>query len=187
MQATQGALCSITVTYSGELTGLDTAPLTPTILKGALSTYLSDVNYVNATFLAKERGIRVTEQKVSDLRGFTNLITVEVVTDRRRRTVAGTLLNGLGARIVNIDGYSIDVLPRGHLLLIQHRDQPGAIGRVGTLLGEHGINIATMQVGRRDVGGQAIMMLSVDKPVPPDIRQSLARLENIETVQEIDL
>ncbi len=187
LQATQGALCSVTVTYSGELTGLDTAPLTRTILKGALSTYLSDVNYVNATFLAKERGVRVTEQKVSDLRGFTNLITVEVGTDRRRRTVAGTLLNGLGARIVNIDGYPIDVLPRGHLLLIQHRDQPGAIGRVGTLLGKHGINIATMQVGRRDVGGQAIMMLSVDKPVPPEIQQSLARLENIETVQEIDL
>ncbi|MFS8514829.1 MAG: ACT domain-containing protein, partial [Planifilum fulgidum] len=187
LQATQGALCSVTVTYSGELTGLDTAPLTRTILKGALSTYLSDVNYVNATFLAKERGIRVTEQKVSDLRGFTNLITVEVVTDRRRRTVSGTLLNGLGARIINIDGYSIDVLPRGHLLLIQHRDQPGAIGRVGTLLGKHGINIATMQVGRRDVGGQAIMMLSVDKPVPPDIQQRLAQLENIETVQEIDL
>lgn len=187
LQAAQGALGSITVTYSGELTDFDTAPLTRTILKGALSTYLSDVNYVNATFLAKERGIRVTEQKVSDLRGFTNLITVEVVTDCRRRTVAGTLLNGLGARIVNIDGYPVDVLPQGHLLLIHHRDQPGAIGRVGTLLGKHDINIATMQVGRRDVGGQAIMMLSVDKPVPPDIRQSLAQLENIETVKEIDL
>ena len=77
--------------------------------------------------------------------------------------------------------------PPGPPLLIQHRDQPGAIGRVGTLLGKHGINIATMQVGRRDVGGQAIMMLSVDKPVPPDIQQRLAQLENIETVQEIDL
>lgn len=187
LQAAQGALCAVTVTYSGELTDLDTAPLTRTILKGALSTYLSDVNYVNATFLARERGVRVTEQKVSDLRGFTNLITVEVVTDRERRTVAGTLLNGLGARIVNIDGYPVDVLPRGHLLLIQHRDQPGAIGRVGTLLGKHGINIATMQVGRRDVGGQAIMMLSVDKPVPPEVRQSLAHLENIESAKEIDL
>lgn len=187
LQAAQGALDSVTVTYSGELTDFDTSPLTRTILKGALSTYLSDVNDVNATLLAKERGIRVTEQKVSDLRGFTNLITVEVVTDRQRRTVAGTLLNGLGARIVNIDGYPVDVLPRGHLLLIQHRDQPGAIGRVGTLLGKHDINIATMQVGRRDVGGQAIMMLSVDKPVPPAVRQSLAQLGDIETVKEIDL
>jgi D-3-phosphoglycerate dehydrogenase len=186
-QAAPGALHTVTVTYSGELTELDTAPLTRMIIKGALSYHLSDVNYVNASFLAQQRGVNITEQKTSQTRGFTNLITVEITTDQEQRKVSGTLLNGFGPRIVKVDEYPIDVVPEGHLLLIQHQDQPGVIGRVGTLLGTRNVNIASMQVGRKQIGGQAIMMLTVDKPVSPDILAQLAQLDDIRSVREIDL
>src|SRR5690606_11229559 len=119
------------------------------------------VNYVNAPLLAKQRDITINEQKQSSSKGFTNLITVSVKTTQEERSVSGTLLNGLGPRIVKIDNYSVDVVPQGHLIYIRHHDRPGVIGRVGTLLGSHDVNIAAMQVGRTDVGGDAIMILTV--------------------------
>lgn len=187
VQAAPGALDAVTVTYSGELADLDIAPLTRMIIKGALSYHLSDVNYINAPFLAHQRGVNITEQKTSQTRGFTNLITVEISTAQEQRKVSGTLLNGFGPRIVKVDEYPIDVVPEGHLLLIQHQDQPGVIGRVGTLLGTRNVNIASMQVGRQQIGGQAIMMLTVDKPVPPEILAQLAEFDDIRSVREIDL
>lgn len=187
VQTTEGALEEITVTYSGELAELDTAPLTRIILKGAISHYLSDVNDVSAPHLAKERGIRVTEQKVSRSHGFTHLIHVGMKTDNGETAVSGTLLNGLGSRIVKINDYSVDVQPEGHLLLVQHHDRPGAIGQVGSILGDQGVNIATMQVGRKDVGGHAIMMLHVDKQMSEELLKRLKDLEEIDDVKAIDL
>ncbi|WP_054949575.1 phosphoglycerate dehydrogenase [Numidum massiliense] len=187
VQATNGALEQMTITYAGDLNEFDTSPLTRMILKGALSCYLQDVNYVNAPLLAKARGLDVTEQRSSASRAFTNLITVHIRTSREEHRVAGTLVNGFGARIVKINDYSIDLLPDGHLLYVKHQDRPGAIGRVGTALGNLGINIATMQVGRRDIGGQAIMLLSVDKQVPEDLLATLSDIEGIDSVTEIDL
>ncbi|PTM58643.1 phosphoglycerate dehydrogenase [Desmospora activa] len=186
-QAAAGALQEVTVSFSGELAEWDTAPLTRIILKGALSHYLSDVNYVNAPHLAKERGVKVTEQKVSKRHGFTHLIRVHVATDTQDITIAGALLNGLGPRIVRINDYSVDVEPAGHQLFIQHHDRPGAIGRVGTILGNHDVNIAAMQVGRRDLGGRAIMMLHIDKAVPEGLLESLEELDEIDHVTAIDL
>ncbi len=186
-QTADGALDEIIVTYSGELAEVDTSPLTRIILKGALSHYLAEVNDVNAPHLAKERGVRVTEQKRSQSHGFNQLIHLQIRTNRSESSLSGTLLNGLGPRIVQIDSYSVDVQPSGHLLLIRHRDQPGAIGRVGTVLGRGDVNIATMQVGRRGQGGSAIMMLTVDKPIPAELLQSLEAMEEIQQVTAIDL
>ncbi|SDW56970.1 D-3-phosphoglycerate dehydrogenase [Marininema mesophilum] len=187
-QTTHGALDELTITYSGELADWDTSPLTRIVLKGALSHYLSEINYVNAPHLAKERGVRVTEQKVSKAQGFTNLLTITIKTDaHHEHTIAGTLLNGFGPRIVKIDQYSVDLQPTGHQLLIHHHDRPGAIGRVGTILGERNVNIATMQVGRADIGGRAIMMLTVDKEVPKKLLEDLEELEEIQAVTAIDL
>ncbi|PTX59866.1 D-3-phosphoglycerate dehydrogenase [Melghirimyces profundicolus] len=187
IQTAEGALEEITITVSGELTEMDTAPLSRIILKGALSHYLSDVNYVSAPYLARERGVKVTEQKVSRSHGFTHLIHVGIRTDAKETLVSGTLLNGLGPRIVKIDQYSVDVQPDGHLLLIHHHDRPGAIGRVGTILGNHDVNIATMQVGRKDIGGRAIMMLHVDKPISEELLKTLEELDEIQNVTAIDL
>ena len=109
--------------------------MTRNTLKGLLKRNLgTHVNDVNAKFLADRIGIKVNEHKTSTSKGFSNLLTVEVTTTNGVRRVAGTLLNGLGARIVKVDDNLVDVVPEGHLLFIKHKDQPGAIGRVGTLL-----------------------------------------------------
>ncbi len=187
-QTAVGGLQEITITYSGELTEVETASLSRTVLKGVLSYHLGEgVNYVNAPHLAKSREIAFTEQKSTANKGFTNLITVMLKTNQEERKVAGTLLNGYGARIVKIDQYPIDIQPQGHLLLINHNDRPGAIGRVGTILGNNDVNIATMQVGRRDVGGNAIMLLTVDRLVSPEVLDTLGELNEIVSVTEIEL
>src|SRR5699024_11152367 len=132
-------------------------------------------------------GITIHENKTSAARGFTNLMTVEVITKNTSRKVAGTLLNGLGARIVKVDDYSMDVVTEGDLLLIHHQDQPGAIGRVGSLLAENDVNIATMQVGREHIGGSAIMMLSIDRPMEKEEVEQIRYMEGFEQVTAVDL
>lgn len=188
VQITSGGLREAQITYSGELSELDTSSLSRTVLKGILSHHLGEgVNYVNAAHLAREREIFFTEQKSPADRGFTNLITVTLKTDQEEKSVSGTMLNGYGARIVKLDDYSVDIQPEGHLILIRHHDRPGAIGRVGTILGDNNVNIATMQVGRRDVGGPAIMALVVDRQVSQDVIDQLGELTEIDSVKEIDL
>ncbi|MED1644695.1 phosphoglycerate dehydrogenase [Brevibacillus agri] len=187
-QVTVGSISEVAIKYSGELTDVDTSPLTRTVLKGVLSFRLGEVaNYVNAPLLAKVRDITVTEQKAAQNKGFTNLLTVTLKTTQETRTVAGTRLNGYGARIVKIDDFAIDVAPKGYLLYIHHNDRPGVIGRVGSILGENSVNIATMQVGRRDVGGDAIMMLSVDKPLTPELLDTMGELAEVKSVTQIEL
>lgn len=187
-QVTVGSISEVAIKYSGELTDVDTSPLTRTVLKGVLSFRLGEeVNYVNAPILAKVRDITVTEQKAAQNKGFTNLLTVSLKTTQETRTVAGTRLNGYGARIVKIDDFAIDVAPEGYLLYIHHNDRPGVIGRVGSILGENSVNIATMQVGRRDVGGDAIMMLSVDKPLTPELLDTMGELAEVKSVTQIEL
>ena len=187
-QVSVGSVQEITITYSGELTDVDTASLTRTILKGVLSYRLGEgVNYVNAPLLAKARDIAVIEQKSSKSKGFTNLLTLTIKTSLETKSVSGTLLNGFGARIVKIDDYAIDVSPEGYLLYVHHNDRPGVIGHVGTILGSNAVNIATMQVGRRDVGGDAIMMLTVDKPLPADLLDRLGELAEIKSVTQVEL
>ena len=185
----EGVIEEVNIYYSGEVAEFDVRPLSRNTIKGLLKRNLGDhVNDVNAKFLADRIGIKVSEHKSSTAsKGFLNLLTVEVRTENGVRRVAGTLLNGLGARIVKVDDYSVDVIPEGHLLFIKHKDQPGAIGRVGTLLAKENINIATMQVGRSTVGGDAIMMLTIDKHVENyDVKQ-LAELEDIFDATAIDL
>ena len=145
------------------------------------------VNEVNAKFFADRIGIQVNEHKSTASKGFTNLLTVEVTTESGTRRVAGTLLNGLGARIVKVDNYIVDIVPEGHIVFIKHKDQPGAIGRVGTLLAKENINIATMQVGRSTLGGDAIMMLTIDKHIEQNEIERLKELEDIYGVTAIDL
>ncbi|MGI2327940.1 phosphoglycerate dehydrogenase [Planococcus sp. YIM B11945] len=184
----EGAAQEVTVVYSGELAGMEVGPLTRNTLKGLLKRHLGErVNVVNALYWANQKGIIVNENKSSVTRGFTNLITVEVKTANGTRKASGTLLNGQGARIVKVDDYLVDVVPDGHLLFIRHNDRPGVIGRVGTLLGQENVNIAAMQVGRSNVGGDAIMMLSIDKSAEPESLEQLKLLEEIEYVRAIDL
>ncbi|KEQ26130.1 phosphoglycerate dehydrogenase [Paenibacillus tyrfis] len=186
-QTIDGPVSEIVVNYSGDLTDVDTTPLTRYIVKGILDNQLEGVNIVNAMHLAKTRGLNVVVQKSSTAKSFTNLVSVTLKTKQEERVLAGTLLSGYGERIVQIDQYPVDIAPSGHLLLISHNDKPGIIGKVGTLLGDNGVNIATMQVGRKVVGGSAIMVLTTDKETPKEVLDRLIQLPELTNAHELTL
>ena len=187
-QVTAEPIKEINVSYAGEVANYDVRPLTSNGLKGLLKkNHGEHVNDVNARYLSERIGIKINEHKTTTAKGFTNLITVEVKSENEVHTIAGTLLNGLGARIVKVENYVVDVIPQGHLLYIKNTDKPGAIGRVATKLAEKDINIATMQVGRDHVGGTAIMMLTIDNDVTAEDLTYVAQLENIDEVKAITL
>ncbi|HWI54556.1 MAG TPA: phosphoglycerate dehydrogenase [Desulfobacteria bacterium] len=186
-QRTTGAIKSITIKYSGELANVEVAPLTTSFLKGFLTPMVEEsVNFVNAPILARERGITVEEVKSAGEIDYTELITVTVVSDCVKE-VAGTLFGDDDTRIVMIDGYRIDVVPEGNILIVPHEDKPKIIGPVATLIGEHNINIAGMQVGRKTVGGKAIMMLAVDAPVSDETLAAIAKVDGIFDVKMVTL
>lgn len=187
-QMSEGAVKELEINYSGDLAEVDTAPLTRYIVKGILSLPMGDeVNIVNAMHLAKARNINIVRQKSSASKGFTNLITITLKTEKEEKTIAGTLMNGYGARIVQIEKYPVDVSPEGHLLLVSHNDKPGIIGRLGMILGNNDVNIATMQVGRKVIGGDAIMVLTIDKQVDKNVLEELNKLPEMSKVKEITL
>lgn len=187
-QVTKEPITEINLSYAGEVANFDVRPLTSNTLKGYLTkTHGENVNDVNARYLTERVGIKINENKTTTAKGFTNLITVEVKTKNEVHSVAGTLLNGLGARIVKVENFVVDVVPEGHLLYIKNTDKPGAIGRVATKLAEKDINIATMQVGRDQIGGKAVMMLSVDNKVTAEELDYVGQLENIDEVKAINL
>jgi len=134
---------------------------------------------------AKQRDVNIVVQKSRVAHNFTNLVTVTLRTNKEERSAAGTLLSGYGPRIVQIDKYNVDVTPRGNFILISHNDKPGIIGRVGTLLGSNDVNIATMQVGRQDEGGTAVMVLRVDKGTPKEVLTQLTDMPELITAKEI--
>lgn len=178
----------ITIRYTGEVADYDVRPLTRNTLKGILSlNFGNHVNDVNSRFLCERMNIAIHEHKTKETKGFLNLISIEVKTPNFTHQVSGTLLNGLGPRIVKVNHYPVDVVPNGHLLWIHHQDMPGAIGRVGTRLAEENINIATMQVGRTSAGGDAIMMLTVDEEVAMPEVEVLQQLQHVFDVRAINL
>lgn len=178
----------IHIYYAGKFDDINVTPLTRNTVKGFLKRHLGErVNNVNASYLAKKKGITIHEHKTSAARGFTNLLTVEVKTTSGKRQVSGTLLNGLGARIVKLDHYTMDVVPEGNILFINHKDKPGAIGRVGMMLAEEDINIATMQVARKREGGDAIMVLTIDKPLAEETVQQIRKAPDIYRITAMEM
>lgn len=188
-QLADGAVQEIQVAYSGELADIDTNPLTRYVVKGVLGRHLGSeqVNMINSLHLAKQRDLNIMVQKSPSAKGFTNLITLTLKTKKESRTIAGTLLNGYGARIVQIDEYAVDVPTEGIFMIVSHQDKPGIIGRLGTVLGNNDVNIATMQVGRKVIGGAAIMVLAVDKQVPADVIDTLEQLPDLISVKLVTI
>jgi len=177
-QIMHGPARRIEILYQGGLAGKAVEPLTTAVLKGILAQAVPEgVNYVNATLVAKERGLEVREARSSEVKDYADLITVTLVGDQGRHTVAGTLLSatgpGGGERLVQIDDFSFNLSPQGYVLLIPHQDMPGAVGHVGTLLGQANINIFGLQLGRQYKNGPAMMVLNVDDAVPSEILAAL--------------
>ncbi|RSD26458.1 phosphoglycerate dehydrogenase [Mesobacillus subterraneus] len=178
----------LTVTYSGTAAELETSFLTKALLAGFFDNRIDKkVNEVNAIHIAKERGIMVGEKVTGNSYGYANTLTVTARGDGESFTARGTYIDHYGPRIVNLDGFNIDFHPSGNLLYIQHMDRPGVIGHVGKILGDHGVNIATMQVGRKEAGGEAIMVLSFDKPLEEKMIEKLEALQDIVTINGFTL
>jgi D-3-phosphoglycerate dehydrogenase / 2-oxoglutarate reductase len=179
-QLAEPRINKLEVTYLGEISKLETSYLSILFLKGMLQASLGDeVNQVNALFLAKERGLKVNESKSQDVGGYASVIKVTVTTDQATHTISGTVIEKDEARIVEIDGYRFDIAPAGKMIVIDHTDQPGVIGEVGNIIGQSGINIAAMQVGRKKQGGNAVMILNVDSAISAEV---IGKLEKVKTV-----
>ncbi len=189
----QGQLCKggvkeIAIEYSGDVADYDITPLTVSVLKGFLTPMMDiTVNHVNAPIIARERGISVVESKSSKPENFTNLITVGVKTEQGEQSVAGTVFDNREMRIVSIFDFPLDAVPEGCLLVSENLDVPGVIGSLCTKLGQMGINIARMHLGRESVGGRAIAMINVDSRVPAEAIKALSKLPNIINVRQVEL
>jgi D-3-phosphoglycerate dehydrogenase len=178
----------IHIQYFGDLIEEDTDLLTRTLIKGILSYHLSDsVNLINAFHLLKEQGVSYNVQKNASDKGFANYMELTISNGTQSANIGATVLNGYGARIVKINNYRIDVRPERYMLYIKHRDIPGMIGKVGSLLGHYDINIGTMQVGRTIVGGEALMMLTLDKTLEQEVIAALTGIPGIEEAKTLEL
>ena len=178
----------IEINYYGDLIDEDTELLTRTMLKGILSYHLSDsVNLVNVLHLLKEQGVPYNVQKNATNKGFANFMELSISQGSETAKIGATVLNGYGARILKINQYRIDVKPEKYLLYIKHHDVPGMIGKVGSLLGNYQINIGTMQVGRIEVGGEAIMVLTLDKTLDNNVLKAIEQIEGIEEAELLEL
>ncbi len=176
------------VEYGGEAAQYNVAPLTLAVLKGMLTPIMeSSVNYVNAPLIARERGINVVESKSSLTSDFANYITVRTVTGGKEVAVDGVVFGNKHPRIVKVDGFFLEVVPEGHILILRNRDVPGVVGTIGTLLGKEGINIAGMSLGRGERGGDAISFIHVDSEVPKETLQALRRLPQIVSAELVRL
>ncbi|MBW1835844.1 MAG: phosphoglycerate dehydrogenase [Deltaproteobacteria bacterium] len=182
-QLCKGPVKEVVIEYAGDFFGLDLSPISIAALKGLLAPVVKDdVNFVNAQILAKERGIKVTETTSSDSGHFINLITVRIITTELTNTVSGTIFGKNDPRIVKINNFGLELIPRGHLALIHNLDKPGAIGSIGAALGNHNINIGRMQVGQEEDGERNIIFLSTDTPISDAVRDELHALPLVKAV-----
>jgi D-3-phosphoglycerate dehydrogenase len=187
-QITKGAIQKVSIEYVGDVSSLDTQPLTISILKGMLAPVLGDmVNFVNVPIHVKERDIRVMTSVRSEAEDFTNLISIHVKTSQAENLVAGTIVGKKEPRMVRINDFRLEAVMEGHLLLIHNIDTPGTIGAIGTCLGRHNINISLMNVGQVLERGQNIIFLRTDTPVPAHVTDELLAMDNVDLVQAIEL
>ena len=176
-QLSGGPIKEIVIEYAGDFQELDLSPVTTAILKGMLTPMVKDdVNFVNAEVMARDRGIKVTETTVGDTDEYINSITVQAVSDDDTSYVAGTIFGKKNPRVVNINHFRLELEPAGRFILIHNIDKPGAIGSIGTTLGENNINISKMRVGQEEVGDKTVIFLRTDDPIPDEVLEKLAGL-----------
>ncbi|WP_310531148.1 phosphoglycerate dehydrogenase [Novosphingobium sp.] len=184
-QLTTGTIPRISIHTEGAAAELNAKPIVAAVLAGFLRTQSDTVNMVNAPFLAKERGIEVREVKTEKAGDYHTLVRVSVKTDAGERSVAGTLFGNASPRLVEIFGIGIEADLAGHMMYIVNEDAPGFIGRIGTLLGENGINIGTFHLGRRETGGEAILLLSLDSALPADVLEKAKALPGVKRAMRL--
>ncbi|NBC37446.1 phosphoglycerate dehydrogenase [Novosphingobium sp. FSY-8] len=178
-------LTKIAIEVEGAAAQLNPKPITGAVLAGLMKVYSQTVNMVNAPFLAKERGLDVREIRHDREGDYHTLIRVTVHTSQGDRSVAGTLFGNAQPRLVELFGIKVEAELDGDMMYIVNEDAPGFIGRIGTLLGENGINIGTFNLGRREAGGEAVLLLSVDNPVEGPVLDTARKLPGVKTVKAL--
>jgi len=190
-QLVENAVNEVRIEFAGEIVDLDAAPVTRAFVAGFLRDVSARVNAVNAFLIAEERGIKVTTAYVRTSGDNAPAIRTEILAGPTSRSLAGTLFNYGGqrreGRITEIDGFHLEARPEGHLLVMRNHDVPGVIGKVGTILGEGGVNISRFHLGRRERGGEAMAVIEVDAPANKETLQSLRALEQVISAQPIEL
>jgi D-3-phosphoglycerate dehydrogenase len=173
---------SIDVEVEGHAAELNMKPITGAVLAGVMSNWSDTVNMVNAPYLAKERGLDVREIRSSQEGDYHTLVAVTAATDTGPKRVEGTLFGNRAPRLVSIFGIGVEAELAGQMIYIVNTDEPGFIGALGTTLGEHKVNIATFNLGRREEGGEAVALVSVDDPITADLAAELHRLPGVREV-----
>lgn len=177
----------VTITYLGRLQHEPTAPLARGVLRGLLDAYIDDraINYVNVPSVVAEQGIVVNEIRSSEPSSYAAMLRVALTTGKGRHVAEGACF-GEDPRVISLDGYSFNIVPYGHLLVWWNHDHPGVIGRVGTLLGDAGVNIAGMQLGRDNFGGKAVSIVSIDGNVDDALVARILAIPGMVEVRRVD-
>jgi D-3-phosphoglycerate dehydrogenase / 2-oxoglutarate reductase len=187
-QLAGGRVDTLDVRLQGEIANSESQPIVVAALKGLLSPALRErVNFVNASLEAKERGIRVTETRDATIEDYTGSLHLTANGTHGQQSVTGALLGKSELRITNINDFPINVAPSHYMLLTLHRDMPGIIGGLGSLLGNFNVNIASMQVGRRMVRGEAVMVLNIDDPLPASLLEEIVRIQGVKDAFVVNL
>jgi D-3-phosphoglycerate dehydrogenase / 2-oxoglutarate reductase len=187
-QLAGGRINEMQVSLYGDLAEQQTKPIITAALKGLLSNALQErVNYVNAGIEAKERGIHVVETRDAAVRDYAATLKISAKGSLGQHSVTGALLGDNEVRITSVDDFPVNVAPTQNMLFTLHKDVPGIIGSIGSLLGEFNVNIASMQVGRKIVRGDAVMVLSIDDPLPDGILDEIKKVNGISDAYTVTL
>ena len=180
---------SLEAEYVGGLAEHDTRALTLAALKGALGPVVHEpVSFVNAPAIARERGLSVSERRSPVSRDYVNLMRLRADTEAGEVSVAGTVVGVRdGERLVQIHDFDVDLVPAAHMVFFLYEDRPGVVGTVGSLLGDAGVNIASMEVGRKQAGGLALMALTVDSPIPGEVLASIEQAVGTKRAHSLSL
>ncbi|WP_020399942.1 phosphoglycerate dehydrogenase [Kordiimonas gwangyangensis] len=184
-QLTEHGLKRIVIEYEGHVASLNTKPLTAVVLEGLLSPLMDSVNMVNAPVIAKERGVQVTEVKHDREGDYHTGIKLTVETEKRTRTVSGTLFADRMPRIVEVNGVRLEANLAPNMLYVVNDDKPGFIGALGSLLGYNGVNIATFALGRRIEGEEAVALVAVDQPLKDIVLDQVAALAHVRQAKRL--
>jgi D-3-phosphoglycerate dehydrogenase len=177
----------ITFTYHGKLARFDCAPLTVSGLAALLNHCTEqEVNLVNANLVARNMGIEVEEIRSTETESFSNLVTLTLNSPEGSRTIAGTLFEGT-PKIVKMRNFDTDFRPEEHMLVMAYADRPGALGKIGTILGDAGVNIGNMSLGRREKAGEAMVVFSIDSPADESTLQAINTAINAKYIKAVHL
>jgi D-3-phosphoglycerate dehydrogenase len=178
-QLTETTINGITIEYAGDVAEMNTKALTGALLAGLLKPMLAEVNMINAPIVARERGMAVDEVRQSQRGAYETYVRLTVRTERQERSVAGTVFSDGRPRIIQIKGINLEAGFAPSLLYITNNDKPGFIGRLGTLLGDEHVNIASFNLGRAAPGADAISLIEVDGPVADGVLDRVRALEGV--------